>query len=92
MVGITGHHIEPDTRPGDVGGLSKIGLSICFASLLAAIQFGIAGWYLSEGLDTDSRYITAAVTAVQFKRFNSVLHERRSHQAGIHAQEGFSGT
>jgi len=64
MVGITGHHIEPDTRPGDVGGLSKIGLSICFASLLAAIQFGIAGWYLSEGLDTDSRYITAAVTAL----------------------------
>ena len=64
MVGITGHHIESDTRPGDVGGLSKIGLSICFASLLAAIQFGIAGWYLSEGLDTDSRYITAAVTAL----------------------------
>ena len=63
MVGITGHHIEPGTRPEDVGGLSKIGLSICFASLLAAIQFGIAGWYLTEGLDTDSRYIAAAVTA-----------------------------
>lgn len=64
MVAITGHHIEPGTRPEDVGGLSKIGLSICFASLLAAIQFGIAGWFLSEGLDTESRYITAGVTAI----------------------------
>ena len=64
MVGITGHHIEPGTRPEEVGGLSKIGLSICFASLLAAIQFGIAGWFLSAGLDTDSRYIAAAVTAL----------------------------
>jgi len=64
MVGITGHHIEPGTRPEDVGGLSKIGLSICFASLLAAMQFGIAGWYLSEGLDADSRAFFATVTAL----------------------------
>ena len=64
MVGITGHHIDRGTRPEDIGGLSKIGLSICFASLLAAMQFGIAGWYLSVGLDFESRVIFAALTAL----------------------------
>ncbi len=64
MVAITGHHIDKGTEPEDVGGLSKIGLSICFAAFLAAIQFGIAGWYLGENFDPDTRIIFAAVTAI----------------------------
>lgn len=64
MVAITGHHIDKGTEPEDVGGLSKIGLSICFAAFLAAIQFGIAGWYLGENFDPDTRVIFAAVTAI----------------------------
>jgi len=61
MVGVTGHHLDSDTQPQEIGGLSKIGLSICFASVLAAIQFGIAGWYLASNLDPDSRMIIALV-------------------------------
>ena len=64
MVGITGHHINGNTEPEDVGGLSKIGLSICFASLLAALQFGIAGWYLGESFGEDTRVVFAATTAI----------------------------
>jgi hypothetical protein len=60
MVGITGHHLDSNTQPQEIGGLSKIGLSICFASMLAAIQFGIAGWYLASSLDPDSRLILAS--------------------------------
>jgi hypothetical protein len=30
-----------------VGSLTKIGAAIAFASILAAIQFGIAGWFLA---------------------------------------------
>jgi ribosomal protein L29 len=61
MVGVTGHHLDGDTQPQEIGGLSKIGLSICFASILAAIQFGIAGWYLASSLDPDSRMMLALV-------------------------------
>ena len=61
MVGVTGHHLDESTQPQDIGGLSKIGLSICFASILAAIQFGIAGWYLAANLPADSRLLLASV-------------------------------
>ena len=61
MVGVTGHHLDSNTQPQEIGGLSKIGLSICFASILAAIQFGIAGWYLASSLDPDSRMMLAIV-------------------------------
>jgi hypothetical protein len=64
MVGITGHHIDRTTRLEDVSGLSKIGLSIVFAACLAALQFGIAGWFLSPGLDVGSRIAFVVITSL----------------------------
>ena len=64
MVGITGHYVDTTTNPEDVSGLSKIGMSICFASMLAALQFGIAGWFLSENLDLIVRIIISATTSL----------------------------
>ena len=64
MVAVTGHRYDASVDPRDVGGLSKIGLSICFASILAAIQFGIAGWFLASGMSLDSRYLFAEIFAV----------------------------
>ena len=61
MVGVTGHHLDQSTQTQDIGGLSKIGLAICFVSILAAIQFGIAGWYLAENASADSRLVIACV-------------------------------
>jgi len=63
MVGITGHQVDIDSHPEDVGGLSKIGLSICFASFLAALQFGIAGWFLAGDLDPVVRALVSITTA-----------------------------
>ena len=64
MVGITGHYVGHMTNPEDVGGLSKIGLSICFASLLAALQFGIAGWFLSENLGLFAQTLISITTSI----------------------------
>jgi hypothetical protein len=64
MVGITGHHVDFNTRPEDIGGLSKIGLSICFASFLAALQFGIAGWFLAGDLDPIVRALVSLTTGL----------------------------
>lgn len=64
MVSVTGHHIEPNSKIQDVAGLSKIGLSICFASALAALQFGVAGWFLSSGLEPPLQSIAAVVMAL----------------------------
>lgn len=64
MVAVTGHRYDASVDPKDVGGLSKIGLSICFASILAAIQFGIAGWFLASGMSLDSRHLFAEIFAV----------------------------
>jgi len=64
MVGITGHYVDHTISPEDVGGLSKIGLSICFASLLAALQFGIAGWFLSENLGLFAQTLISITTGI----------------------------
>lgn len=64
MVSITGHQVEASTKIQDVAGLSKIGLSICFASALAALQFGVAGWYLSSGLGPESQWVGSFVMGV----------------------------
>ena len=64
MVSITGHHVDFHTRSEDVGGLSKIGLSICFASFLAALQFGIAGWFLASDLDPIVRASVSLTTGL----------------------------
>lgn len=63
MVSIAGHHVDLHTRAEDVGGLSKIGLSICFASLLAALQFGIAGWFLAVSLDPFEHAVVSVTIA-----------------------------
>jgi hypothetical protein len=47
LVFLTGHHLNADTPVKEIGSLTKIGSAIAFASFLAAIQFGIAGWFLS---------------------------------------------
>ncbi len=49
LVFLTGHRLSPDTPIKEIGSLTKIGSAIAFASFLAAIQFGIAGWFLSAG-------------------------------------------
>ena len=64
MVAVTGHYVGAHTNPQDIGGLSKIGLSICFASALAALQFGVAGWFLASGMVADSRLVVAIVMAL----------------------------
>lgn len=61
LVSITGHQVEASTRFQDVAGLSKIGLAICFASALAALQFGVAGWYLASNLDPSEQWISCIV-------------------------------
>lgn len=61
MVSITGHQVDASTRFQDVAGLSKIGLAICFASALAALQFGVAGWYLASSLDPTAQLISCIV-------------------------------
>ena len=47
LVFLTGHRLTPDTPAEEIGSLTKIGSAIAFATLLAAIQFGIAGWFVS---------------------------------------------
>lgn len=50
LVFLTGHRIAADAPVEEVGSLSKIGAAIAFASFLAALQFGIAGWFLAMDL------------------------------------------
>ena len=50
LVFLTGHRINARTSAEEVGSLSKIGAAIAFASFLAALQFGIAGWFLALDL------------------------------------------
>ena len=61
MVAVAGHHVDASTQPEEIGGLSKIGISICFASALAALQFAIAGWFLADGFMGDARVAFAMV-------------------------------
>lgn len=50
LVFLTGHHIDANATAQEIGSLSKIGAAIAFASFLAALQFGIAGWFLAMDL------------------------------------------
>lgn len=47
-----------------MGSLSKIGAAIAFASFLAALQFGIAGWFLAMDLHVTLQILMAVVFAV----------------------------
>ena len=61
LVFLTGHRLSPETPIKEIGSLTKIGSAIAFASFLAAIQFGIAGWFLSAGQPLVVRLIMTVV-------------------------------
>lgn len=61
LVFLTGHRLSPETPIKEIGSLTKIGSAIAFASFLAAIQFGIAGWFLSAGQPLVIRLIMTVV-------------------------------
>ena len=64
LVFLTGHRLSPETPIKEIGSLTKIGSAIAFASFLAAIQFGIAGWFLSAGQPLVVRLIMTVVCSV----------------------------
>jgi hypothetical protein len=63
LVFLTGHRISANTSTEEIGSLSKIGAAIAFASFLAALQFGIAGWFLAMDLHIVWRAVMAIVFA-----------------------------
>ena len=64
LVFLTGHRLSPETPIKEIGSLTKIGSAIAFASFLAAIQFGIAGWFLLAGQPLVVRLIMTVVCSV----------------------------
>ena len=64
LVFLTGHRIAANTSAEEVGSLSKIGAAIAFASFLAALQFGIAGWFLAMDLNIFLQILMALVFGV----------------------------
>lgn len=64
LVFLTGHRIAANTSAEEVGSLSKIGAAIAFASFLAALQFGIAGWFLAMDLNIFLQILMALIFAI----------------------------
>ena len=64
LVFLTGHRIAANTSAEEVGSLSKIGAAIAFASFLAALQFGIAGWFLAMDLHILLQILMTLVFAI----------------------------
>jgi hypothetical protein len=64
LVFLTGHRVSARTTAEEVGSLSKIGAAIAFASFLAALQFGIAGWFLAMDLHILLQIVMALVFAL----------------------------
>ena len=64
LVFLTGHRIAANATSEEVGSLSKIGVAIAFASFLAALQFGIAGWFLAMDLHTSLQILMACTFAM----------------------------
>lgn len=64
LVFLTGHRIGANTSAEEIGSLSKIGAAIAFASFLAALQFGIAGWFLAVDLSVALQALMALIFAV----------------------------
>lgn len=64
LVFLTGHRIDANVSSEEIGSLSKIGAAIAFASFLAALQFGIAGWFLAADLHILLQVVMALVFAV----------------------------
>jgi hypothetical protein len=63
LVFLTGHRISAKTTVEEIGSLSKIGAAIAFASFLAALQFGIAGWFLAMDLHIAMQALMSLVFA-----------------------------
>ena len=63
LVFLTGHRITARTSVEEIGSLSKIGAAIAFASFLAALQFGIAGWFLAMDLHIAMQTLMSLVFA-----------------------------
>jgi hypothetical protein len=63
LVFLTGHRIGANTSAEEVGSLSKIGVAIAFASFLASLQFGIAGWFLAMDLNIFLQILMALIFA-----------------------------
>ena len=63
LVFLTGHRISANTSAEEIGSLSKIGVAIAFASFLAALQFGIAGWFLAMDLHIALQALMALIFA-----------------------------
>jgi hypothetical protein len=63
LVFLTGHRISAKTTVEEIGSLSKIGAAIAFASFLAALQFGIAGWFLAMDLHIAMQVLMSLVFA-----------------------------
>lgn len=63
LVFLTGHRISASTSTEEIGSLSKIGAAIAFASFIAALQFGIAGWFLARDLNVLLQIVMAVVFA-----------------------------
>ncbi len=64
LVFLTGHRIPANAPVEEVGSLSKIGAAIAFASFLAALQFGIAGWFLAMDLHIGVQICMTIIFAV----------------------------
>jgi hypothetical protein len=64
LVFLTGHRVADNATAQEVGSLSKIGAAIAFASFLAALQFGIAGWFLAMDLNIALQILMAITFAV----------------------------
>jgi hypothetical protein len=63
LVFLTGHRISANASAEEIGSLSKIGAAIAFASFLAALQFGIAGWFLAMDLNIALQALMALIFA-----------------------------
>ena len=64
LVFLTGHRIPVNAPVEEVGSLSKIGAAIAFACFLAALQFGIAGWFLAMDLHIGLQICMTIIFAV----------------------------
>lgn len=64
LVFLTGHRLVRPLPEEEIGSLTKIGSAIAFATLLASIQFGIAGWFLANNFPTTLKVLMTCISAL----------------------------
>lgn len=64
LVFLTGHRLASSLPDEEIGSLTKIGSAIAFATLLASIQFGIAGWFLANNLPITLKILMTCLCAM----------------------------